>query len=152
MSGTEPVGRGSPEALNRRTAERLSRQRRRDTGPELALRRRLHARGLRFRVDFRPESALRIRGDLVFTRARLVVWIHGCFWHGCAEHGTLPRNNREFWSAKLEANRRRDARHIQELESLGWRCLQFWEHEDPDAVADVVEAAARAPQAERPRA
>ena len=78
--------------------------RRRDTGPELALRRELHRRGLRYRVDHAPIAGLRCRADIVFTRARVAVFVDGCFWHACPEHGNIPTANREWWQAKLELN------------------------------------------------
>jgi DNA mismatch endonuclease, patch repair protein len=115
---------------------RFRRQGRRDTAPELAVRRRLHARGVRFRVDVRPwprpeDRPERARGeeDGVLT---------GCFWHGCPSCGHLPRANRAWWAAKLAANVARDRRADALLTALGWRVLRFWEHEDPDAVADAI--------------
>ena len=77
--------------------------RRRDTGPELAIRRLLHARGLRYRVDFPPISGLRTRADLVFTRARVAVFIDGCYWHMCPEHFIMPKSNLEYWHRSSHA-------------------------------------------------
>jgi DNA mismatch endonuclease (patch repair protein) len=119
----------------------MRRQRRRDTNPELLVRRRLHQQGLRYRVDFRPSKRSRARGDIVFTRAKVVVFVHGCFWHDCPEHGTLPKNNREWWRSKLRANVERDERTQALLEEEGWTCLRFWEHEDPDECADRIACA-----------
>lgn len=116
-------------------------QGRRDTKPELLIRSRLHALGYRFRVDHRPEPGLRCRGDIVFTRRKLVVFVDGCFWHGCPVHATAPKNNAAWWSAKLAANQARDARNTQALEARGWAVLRLWEHEaTDDAVALVVHA------------
>ncbi|MFJ6096611.1 very short patch repair endonuclease [Williamsia muralis] len=116
-------------------------QRRRDTKKEWQVRRRLHAAGLRYRVDFRPEASLRCRGDIVFTRSRVVVFIDGCFWHGCPVHATQPRNNAKWWREKLNANIERDRRNSAALRLLGWRVLRFWEHEHPDKVVRcIVEA------------
>jgi len=83
--------------------------RRRDTKPEMAIRRLLHARGYRYRVDFAPWSNKRRRADIVFTRRRLAVFIDGCFWHGCPEHGTIPVSHADYWEPKLVKNRERDA-------------------------------------------
>lgn len=116
----------------------MENQPRRDTRPEMALRRILHAMGLRYLVDRPPLAGLRRRADLVFTRARVAVYIDGCFWHSCPEHGTSPRNNGAWWTAKLEANRVRDADTDQRLGQAGWAVLRVWEHEDPDAAAARV--------------
>lgn len=110
----------------------------RDTSPELAVRRRLHALGLRYRVSARPIKNLRRTADIVFPRARVAVFIDGCFWHGCAEHYQAPARNAEFWSAKRSRNQERDADTDRILDGHGWRSLRIWEHEvraDPDAVA-----------------
>src|SRR3954468_15059916 len=109
--------------------------RRRDTGPELRTRRRLHAMGFRFRVDYPISTAhsRAIRPDIVFTRARVVVFIDGCFWHGCPDHGRREAiRNGEYWGPKIQRNRERDAEHTGHLHGAGWRVLRFWEHEDAD--------------------
>ncbi len=120
----------------------MASNRRRDTALELAVRSRLHAAGLRFRVDLpiRVEGAPRtIRPDVVFPKQRIALFIDGCFWHGCPEHGTLPaETNASYWSNKIDENRARDARHDAVLTSGGWTVLRAWEHEDPDAVVDRV--------------
>ncbi|MGY1606315.1 very short patch repair endonuclease [Geodermatophilus sp. SYSU D00700] len=119
-------------------AARFRRQGRRDTRHELAVRRRLHARGIRFRVDVRPCRETRARGDIVWKGRRLVVFLDGCFWHGCPTCGHLPKANRAWWAAKLAGNVARDRRADAVLTGLGWRVLRFWEHEDPDDVADAI--------------
>lgn len=118
---------------------RMRAQRRRDTQPELALRRELHRRGLRFRLDTCPIPGARWRADIVFGPARTAVFIDGCFWHACPQHANVPLNNREWWSTKLATNRERDGRVRQDLESCGWSCLRIWEHEDVMSAADLVE-------------
>lgn len=110
----------------------------RDTSPELAVRRRLHAAGLRYRVAYRPEPAVRRTADIVFTRQRVAVFIDGCYWHACSEHGTAARANADYWSAKLARNVARDADTTARLESAGWVVLRFWEHENPDEVATKI--------------
>ena len=135
---TEPVPKDDS------TRRRLSAQRRRDTGPELALRSRLHARGLRYRVDLRPLKESRCRADLVFSRSRVAVFVDGCFWHGCPEHGTIPQNNRAWWESKLSANVARDRRFDSQLVAAGWTPLRIWEHQDMDEAAAFVEAFVRA--------
>jgi DNA mismatch endonuclease (patch repair protein) len=115
----------------------------RDTSPELAVRRRLHADGLRFRVAQRPELGLNRTADIVFTKQRIAVFIDGCYWHACPEHRTVARANASYWSEKLARNVARDADTTSQLQDAGWTVLRFWEHEDPDAVAAIVAAAVR---------
>jgi DNA mismatch endonuclease, patch repair protein len=121
----------------------MARVARRDTRPELELRRELHARGLRYRVDVRPSPSLRGRADILFRRARVAVYVDGCFWHSCPDHGVLPKGNREWWRAKLEATVRRDRTTGSSLQELGWEVVRVWEHEDPVAAADRIETAVR---------
>ena len=110
----------------------------RDTSAELAVRRLLHARGLRYRVNYRPLRELRRTADIVFTRQKIAVLIDGCFWHGCPLHYTRPTANREFWDAKVERNKVRDADTRRVLEERGWTVLRFWEHEAPIDVAAAI--------------
>jgi len=121
----------------------MARVARRDTRPELELRRELHVRGLRYRVDVTPDSRLRGRADILFRSARVAVYVDGCFWHSCPEHGVLPKGNREWWRAKLEATVLRDRAAESTLRRLGWTVVRVWEHEDPVTAADRVEAAVR---------
>lgn len=115
----------------------------RDTSPELAVRRLLHAAGLRYRVDQRPEPSLRRTADIVFTRQRIAVFIDGCYWHACPTHGTTARSNATYWSEKLARNVARDADTTTELRDAGWTVLRFWEHEEPADVAATVAAIVR---------
>ncbi len=115
----------------------------RDTKPELAVRRLVHAAGLRYRVNARPEKDLRRTADLLFTRARTAVFIDGCYWHGCPKHSTTPATNKDYWEAKLLRNRSRDIETTAVLEERGWLVLRFWEHENPVAVADRVVGSVR---------
>ena len=114
---------------------------RRDTAPELALRRELHRRGRRFFVDRQVSRQCRVRPDIVFPRARIAVFVDGCFWHYCEEHAHLPKANAELWRRKLLANRQRDAQNQAILVSEGWRVLRFWEHDRPEDSAASVEHA-----------
>lgn len=116
---------------------------RRDTLPELELRRELHARGLRYRVDVSPVKALRGRADILFPRPRVAIYVDGCFWHSCPTHGVLPKGNREWWRKKLEATVRRDRSTNSALKELGWEIIRVWEHEDPVTAADRIEATVR---------
>ncbi|WP_111765134.1 very short patch repair endonuclease [Nakamurella deserti] len=115
-------------------------QRRRDTKLELSIRRQLHARGHRYRVDYRAEQSLRCRGDLVFTRRKVTIFVDGCFWHGCPLHATAPKNNASWWAEKLMANIARDARNTAALESLGWAVVRIWEHETVEHAVERLES------------
>lgn len=123
--------------------------RRTDTKPEVALRSELHRRGLRFRKDhpIRVEGRRPIRPDVVLTRARVAVFVDGCFWHGCPEHQVVPKSNPNYWIPKLRRNIERDREVDAALEDDGWTVLRFWEHEDPAQAAVTVALAVRA----RPR-
>lgn len=115
--------------------------RRRDTRPERRVRSALFALGLRFRVDYPIRVATQsrpIRADIVFTRAKLAVFIDGCFWHGCPDHGTRPQRNSRYWTAKLGRNKDRDQRYDTLLTTAGWTVVRVWEHEDPDLVAEQI--------------
>jgi DNA mismatch endonuclease (patch repair protein) len=119
--------------------------RRVDTAPEIALRAALHARGLRFRKDYpiavRGGRATRI--DVAFTGARVAIFLDGCFWHACPQHGETPNSNTEFWTGKLAANRERDRLVTESLERDGWRVIRIWEHESVQQAANRVAAAVR---------
>lgn len=111
----------------------------RDTPVELALRSRLHALGLRYRVDVSPIPGLRRRADIVFRRARVAVYIDGCFWHVCPVHATWPKANAGWWRDKLIGNEIRDRETDAQLTGHGWSVVRVWEHERiSDAVARVV--------------
>jgi DNA mismatch endonuclease (patch repair protein) len=116
---------------------RMQATRRRDTRQELALRRALFSRGLRYRVDF-SIADLRCRPDIVFSAAKIAVFVDGCFWHSCPLHGSWPKSNAEWWRAKLEANVRRDRAADERLRAGGWTVLRFWEHEDSISAAGLI--------------
>lgn len=110
----------------------------RDTKPELAVRKLVHARGLRYRVDARPLVHLNRRADLVFRRVKVAVFVDGCFWHGCPLHHTRARANAEFWATKVATNRARDEETDRLLGEAGWCIVRAWEHEDPAVIAEQV--------------
>lgn len=124
------------------TRRRLESQRQRDTTPEVQLRRELHRRGLRYRVDH-PIPLPRRRADIVFAGQRVAVFVDGCYWHGCPEHATAPKNNADWWRRKLDANVARDRDTDRRLEMAGWLVIRVWEHEESSEAADRVEAAVR---------
>lgn len=122
------------------TRRSMQSNRGRDTAPELAVRRILHAAGLRYRVNYRPVPTLRRTADIVFTRQKIAVFIDGCFWHSCPDHCSRPRENGGYWSAKLDRNVERDLDTNTRLQHLGWDVLRFWEHQNPVDVAREVES------------
>jgi len=133
-----------PGASSPELSERMSTFPRRDTTPELELRQELWRRGLRYRVDRPLDGKRRRRADLTFVGAKVVVFVDGCFWHGCPEHGTSPKANAEWWTEKLARNVARDADTNDYLAAQGWTVLRFWEHEDMLGAAEQVERAVRA--------
>lgn len=116
----------------------MSRQRSRDTGPELDLRRRLHRSGARFRVHYPVPGRARRSMDIAFPRHRLAVFIDGCFWHGCPEHGSVPASNSDWWAAKLQGNRSRDADTDNYLRAMDWTVIRLWEHVSVGEMVSVV--------------
>ncbi|WP_435590808.1 very short patch repair endonuclease [Nocardia sp. bgisy118] len=126
----------SPEA---RAVMRANR--RRDTTPELALRKLLYHRGLRYRVDASPIQKIRRKADIVFSADQVAVFVDGCFWHGCEVHHRPAVKNADFWRQKIAANQTRDRETNDALRSAGWMVIRVWEHEDPIAAADRIEQA-----------
>ena len=137
------MGSSRPIPSSVGVSQRMSRLGRRDTRPELALRSELHRRGLRFRVDRTVVPKVRTRADLVFTRARVAVFVDGCFWHACPEHQTWPQANKEWWRQKLDNNVARDRRNNAALEAEGWTVIRVWEHETASIAADRIEDAVK---------
>ena len=120
---------------------RMQAVRRKDTAPELALRRQCYRLGLRSRLDLRPDPDLNRRADLVFQGVRVAVFVDGCFWHGCPLHGRRDhRVNSEYWIAKINRNQERDQETTRLLEARGWAVVRVWEHEDPTEAAIRIRA------------
>lgn len=105
----------------------------RDTEPEIALRRELHRRGVRFRAHRRDLLGC---PDIALVRVKIAVFVGGCFWHGGPEHFVVPKANRQWWLDKINANRRRDERNSIMLREIGWKVVRVWEHEDSATVAN----------------
>ncbi len=120
---------GRPAASGSDVSRRMQATPQRDTPAELALRSRLHACGYRFLVDASPLPGMRRRADIVFRGARLAVYVDGCFWHSCPEHGTWPKANADWWQAKIKGNVARDRDTDSLLSAAGWRVVRIWEHE-----------------------
>lgn len=130
-------------ATSEATRRSMKGNRGRDTGPEMAVRRIVHSRGLRYRVDARPIAALNRRADLVFTRVKVAVFIDGCFWHGCPDHHTVAKANANYWAQKVAKNRERDLETCERLREEGWLVLRFWEHQTASDVAEAIICAVR---------
>lgn len=110
----------------------------RDTRPEKAVRSALHRRGFRFRVAARPIRDLRRTADIVFPTERVAVQVDGCYWHGCPDHYKEPSTNSEYWLAKIERNRARDADSDERWARAGWLVVHHWEHEELDSIVENV--------------
>lgn len=134
MAQTKAGTEGGPAARRRI----MQANRRRDTGPELALRRALFALGHRYRVDYQALPSLRRRADIVFTPAKLAVFVDGCFWHSCPRHGSIPKSNIDYWIPKLARNVQRDRETNRALDEAGWSVIRIWEHEDPGLAATRI--------------
>lgn len=124
-----------PRPLNATVSRQMSAMPVRNSSVEVALRRELHRLGIRYRIHLRslPGSP-----DIALTRAKIAVFVDGCFWHRCPDHGTAPKNNGAWWASKLEANVERDRRKDTELSALGWLSIHVWEHEDPVTAAEAI--------------
>jgi DNA mismatch endonuclease, patch repair protein len=118
--------------------------RRVDTGPERRLRSALHNKGLRFRKDHRIDAGgVRVRADVAFPRARVAVFVDGCFWHSCPDHATQPMTHESYWTAKLRGNVDGDRRVDAALERSAWTVIRVWEHERTEDAATRVTAIVR---------
>ena len=124
----------------------MARQVRTGTSPEMLLRRELHRRGLRYRVDYRftLPGLTRRRCDIAFPRHKVAVFVDGCIWHACPQHRTEPRSNAGWWAAKLAGNVARDRDTDRRLVEAGWRVVRVWEHQGVGDAADAVEQVVRA--------
>lgn len=126
----------SPPPSSERASYNMSRNRARNTNPELTLRKALWAARLRgYRLHTRGVPG---RPDITFNRAKLAIFVHGCFWHGCPKHSRPPKANAKFWSEKFARNTARDIRKETELLAAGWKVLTFWEHDVRDDLSKVV--------------
>lgn len=123
----------SPDA-----SRRMAKVRQKETGAEVALRQEMYRIGLRYRVDYEVLRKPRRVADVAFPGRKIAVFVDGCFWHGCPEHATWPKQNAEFWREKIEANQRRDADTNERLRSLGWTVLRFWSHESPNEASRTI--------------
>lgn len=134
-------------------SRRMSVLPRKDNPRERAVRSALHARGLRFRVTYKVPGLARRSIDVAFTRARVAVFLDGCFWHGCPDHGTAPRSNGGWWAQKIQTNQLRDADTTRYLTEGGWLVVRIWEHVPvTDAAELIADAVVRRRRPRPPRA
>lgn len=121
----------------------MKKVRSKNTGPEMAVRRLLYASGLRYRVNYKPASPDlgRCTIDIAFPGKRIAVFIDGCFWHNCPEHGGVPKSNNVWWQKKFTENALRDARVNGILKEGGWLVQRFWEHESPEDICATIKNA-----------
>ncbi|MFK0246685.1 very short patch repair endonuclease [Amycolatopsis azurea] len=132
-----------PAPVSPGRSRNMQANKRSDTKPEIALRKALHRLGYRYRKDLRLvlEGGVRVRPDVVFTARKVAVFVDGCFWHVCPEHGREPTSNEWYWTPKLRRNMERDRLVTTALKEAGWLVVRVWEHEPlPAAVAVVVGA------------
>ncbi len=142
---------GSSWAVSKTVRKQMQANRSRDTRPEVALRSLVHGLGLRYRVAARPLPDVRRTADLVFTRARVAVFLDGCFWHGCPAHHRPSHRNEEFWREKIQHTRERDAETDRLLDAAGWTVIRVWEHERPELAAQRVRTVVLSGITERPK-
>lgn len=130
-----------PAPSSPQVSRNMAKVRTRDTGPEMAVRRLLYANGLRYRVNYKPKSPKLGRStiDIAFPGKRLAIFIDGCFWHNCPEHGEIPKANNKWWRNKFAENAARDERVTKILKEGGWNVLRFWSHETPENVCQFIQ-------------
>lgn len=127
--------RSRPAATSAAVRRRMQSTGQRDTSAELRIRKVLHAMGLRYSIDRKPLMDLPRRADILFRRAKVAVFVDGCFWHGCPKHASWPATNSAFWRSKIIANRERDCDTNARLRARGWSVIRVWEHEDSEKAA-----------------
>lgn len=133
MSRSNILKNPSPSSASAKN--RMKAAKSRDTAPEIALRMALYSLGLRYRIDTRPIKQLNRKADILFRLAKVVVFVDGCFWHGCPTHGTSAKANAEFWASKIKRNQERDLETTKLLRKAGWKVIRVWEHENPVRAA-----------------
>lgn len=136
------MSRVSPSS--REASLRMARVRQKGTDAELSLRKELHARGLHYRLHVPLLTKPRRVADIVFSSARVAIFVDGCFWHGCPEHASWPKSNAQFWREKIETNQARDADTDRRLQASGWRVVRIWAHESAAEAARRIEDIVRA--------
>lgn len=130
-------------ALNENVRKSMQSNRPTGSKPEVTLQSKLRRIGLRFRTNYTPFADRRLNVDVAFPALRVAVLVHGCFWHGCARHRSIPLTNRRFWKEKIAGNRARDLRAERLLRKRGWKVLTVWEHEAAESAAQRIERRVR---------
>lgn len=120
------------------TSRRMKAVRQRNNANEREIRSNLHRIGLRFRIHAKPIAEMNRTADVLFPAAKVAVFIHGCFWHGCPKHGTWPKRNAGWWRDKIQANQVRDKHTVRVLKRAGWIPITVWEHESPQAASNRI--------------
>ena len=133
------IDAGYPVPTSANVSAVMRANRSRNTGPEVRLRSALHRLGLRFRVHaFVRTDAVVVRPDILFRKRRIAIFVDGCFWHSCPDHGNEPRVNTRYWGPKLQRVRDRDRRVDAALQCAGWRVVRIWEHAPVDRATSSV--------------
>ncbi|MNS14096.1 Very short patch repair protein [compost metagenome] len=127
-----------PSASSSSVSAQMRRVKTSGTKPELLVRQGLHRAGFRYRVQYKVNDAPRRTIDIAFPSIKLAVFVDGCFWHGCAEHRTIPKANHNWWAEKIEANKNRDTDTNERLRGAGWLVLRFWEHDSVDIIIQEI--------------
>ena len=127
-----------PAAISKKVSGAMRSMPEHSTGPEMAVRRLLYAKGLRYRVQYPVPGAPRRTIDIAFPGKKVAVFIDGCFWHGCTEHRNIPAHNRDWWKDKIEQNRSRDRDTDEKLHDAGWYVLRYWEHDPAERIVSEV--------------
>lgn len=133
---TQPVNRVRPSSQS--VSERMSATRGHDNPLERKIRSLLHRRGFRIQKQRALLIGTNRTADIVLPKYRLVVFVDGCFWHGCPWHRTWPKSNAAFWRAKIEANKKRDKDTTRRLRVAGWRVIRIWEHVEPETAVERI--------------
>ena len=131
-----------PAPANEGRSRNMRANRRADTKPEVALRKELHRLGYRYRKDFllTLTGGVKVRPDVVFTARKVAIFVDGCFWHVCPQHGRQPTSNEWYWTPKLRRNMERDRTVTTALQEAGWQVVRIWEHEPVGtAVTTIVD-------------
>ena len=129
----------APKAKTKRIRILMQRIPGKNTFPEITLRKKLFKAGFRYRVNYKPIDTYKIKGDIVFPKKKICIFVDGCFWHGCPIHFKIPKSNSDWWSEKINDNVLRDKKQTKKLKSHGWKVLRFWEHElDPLQINRVL--------------
>ena len=129
-----------PKPINSVSTKKMRSNRRTDTKPEIALRSALHRSGLRFRKDYpiRLPDGRTVHPDIAFTKKKIAIFVDGCFWHSCPEHGSTPKSNQDYWIPKLSENVERDKCTDTGLRANGWQVVRVWEHSGPEEAVEII--------------